>query len=482
MFGMRSAQGYVAAAAMSLAALVAVLGLGIWQAEAAPRMQALEYEWTGLGSGAIKMFHRASALDVTGNVMYVYGGFDTSNTIRNTLDAVELVDPLLENAVIRNVRPSGPIASVWGAAGIYRSGGASGQIVFVGGANISNGPFENVQVLDPATETWTSSRPAGRFDHRVLHAAAYDPIHDLIVVHGGTKTCDLFPPDPADLACEVPYGDTSYLRHDEATGWSWERGPVGAPRLFGHTAVWDAPRRRVLLFGGTYDRTLVNSDVWALDLSGADPSMATWSKLATSSETGPRGRALHVAAYNDARQHMVIYGGAERSIYSAAETVAAPETWALDLSIDPPVWRMLGAAAGDRVAAAMTYDPLHNAMIMWGGRGKYRAGRQTISSEVLALVGAVPPPPGPTSTPRPSATPVIPLDPKACSILDGRVPPAVIANALANPERVSGYAEPANPSLPPGVTNPPKVYLSLRNPGTPYNDLYNGLIYKPGCP
>ena len=462
--------------AVALPMVVASLSLGPANA------QTFDYEWLKLGTSTQKLFHRATAFDSTDNVMYVYGGYDVSNVTRNNVDLVRLSDPLLSNASIESVRPAGAVGSLWGSSGTFRSNGGDRQAIWTGGANTSNDPYEQVQILDVTDMTWKSVRPVGRFSRRVLHVSAYDPLHDVVVVHGGSERCELLPDDPADRDCEEPNGDTLFLGYDSATDtWSWTPGPTG-PKLFGHAAGWDADRDRMLIFGGTYDRLRGDGDVWELDLSDADLDKAEWRRVDVAPGPAPRGRALHAGGFNDAQDHFVIYGGAERSVYGTSEVVAAPETWALDFGATTPTWVDLGAAAGDKVAASMAYDPLHNTMIMWGGRGKVRADRQTISSDVLALERTILGPPTATPTPRPVPTSVIPLDPKACDFIDGKVPPVVIAFALANPTRISGYAEPANPSLPPGIRNPPRVWLTLRNPAVPYNALFNSLAYRAGCP
>lgn len=468
--------------ALALGLTVGVSGLIALAALGPARAQTIDFEWLKLGTSVQKLFHRAAAYDPTDNVMYVYGGYDVTNVTRNNVDVVRLGEPLLADAEIGSVRPSGAVASLWGAAGAFRTVAGERQAIFTGGANTANDPYEQVQIYDPEDNTWTQVRPAGLFSRRVLHVSAYSPLHDVVIVHGGSERCILLPDDPADRECEEPYGQTLFLTYESASGtWRWVEGPTG-PRLFGHAAGWDSANERMLVFGGTYDRTRGNDAVWELDLSDPDLGMAEWREVDVAAGPAPRGRALHAGGYNDAQKRFVIYGGAERVIYGDGEVVAAPETWALDFNTSPPVWMDLGAAAGDRVAASMAYDPLHNAMILWGGRGKVRADRQTISSDVLALERTVLGPPPPTVTPRPAPTSVIPLEPKACDFIDGRVPAAVIANALANPTRIGGFGEPANPSIPPGITNPPRIWLTLRNPAVPYDTLFNSLAYRAGCP
>jgi len=124
----------------------------------------------------------------------------------------------------------------------------------------------------------------------------------------------------------------------------------------------------------------------------------------------------------------------------------------------------------------------------------FDGGRQFAADTRITVSCPVPPPtptatasptpvtPSPTPTaPPPTATPDRPPA-NACAYILRRVPPAAISAALANPEHVYGWMEPANPALPPGPNNPPKTRLSIRNLGVPYHPLSNPLVFKVGCP
>jgi hypothetical protein len=70
---------------------------------------------------------------------------------------------------------------------------------------------------------------------------------------------------------------------------------------------------------------------------------------------------------------------------------------------------------------------------------------------------------------------------RVCPQTPQRVPPAVIADALAAPHRVEGWQQPANPALPPSWLNPRRTWLALRDPAKPFGP-FNGVIWKAGCP
>lgn len=98
------------------------------------------------------------------------------------------------------------------------------------------------------------------------------------------------------------------------------------------------------------------------------------------------------------------------------------------------------------------------------------------------------PVPPPSSTPFPTpgltATPPGPAGPVArvCPQVVGRVPGAVLDAALANPERIQGWNQLQNPSVPAGPFNPRRVWLTIRSMGVPFDWLFNPVLYRASCP
>lgn len=95
------------------------------------------------------------------------------------------------------------------------------------------------------------------------------------------------------------------------------------------------------------------------------------------------------------------------------------------------------------------------------------------------------PPPAPTATnigvpPMPTEPPVTG---QVCQFILNKVPPQVIAAALANPDAVYGFNRPRNPNKPQHhLLNPPRVFLSVRNPNVHFHPLFNSLHWVAGCP
>lgn len=104
---------------------------------------------------------------------------------------------------------------------------------------------------------------------------------------------------------------------------------------------------------------------------------------------------------------------------------------------------------------------------------------------------ALQPTPVPTQLPPPAPTPTLPApalptpvvsQAQVCRFIRGRVPDAVIADALANPYKVGGYDRLRDPSKPESPFNPRGSYLSLRNVNVPFHPLFNSLVFRAGCP
>jgi hypothetical protein len=113
-----------------------------------------------------------------------------------------------------------------------------------------------------------------------------------------------------------------------------------------------------------------------------------------------------------------------------------------------------------------------------------RTASPTVTRTVLPADTVTPTPtstrePSPTSVAPPSSTPGGPV---VCPHLIGRVPRVAIDVALADPQRVFGWNMLCNPSVPESRFNQRRRQLSLSNIGLAYHPLYNGLVYRCGCP
>lgn len=476
-------------AATAAAVAIAALGAAVPPAPpatAAPARQAtpippLACTWDKLPVSATQgVYFMATAYDTLHHKLYSYGGVDQSGDLVNIVGALDVSDADPAKAGFQPVVPSGSRVERYGTAGAFRPKGDDSAIYWIGGADDSGGATTEVQIFNIKANTWRKVTPAGS-QKRAFHAAAYDPVHDVVVVHGGTKQCKVVDVQPTD-DCEGDNLRTQFLAIDANGDVSWVNGPQGGPsQILGLTMVYDSVRKRMIAYAGTSDGNLATDRVWVLRLHDADLANATWSNLNVTG-TAPQGRFFHSAAYHADRDMMVLYGGVTQMPFSNREN-ALDDTWALRFTgATTAVWEKIDASILDRVGASMEYSPKHKVPIIFGGRGQYRTGTQAVNRDYFALPCGVAP--TPTATPRP-ATPPPPggTSPKVCTLIRNRVPAAVINAAVANPNGVRGFGEPCNQSLPPDpFSNPPKRYLSLQNIGIPWDTLGNPLIYKCGCP
>jgi hypothetical protein len=80
----------------------------------------------------------------------------------------------------------------------------------------------------------------------------------------------------------------------------------------------------------------------------------------------------------------------------------------------------------------------------------------------------------PTTTPAPT--------PSVCDAIIGKVPEAVITNALSNPASIPGWGQAQDPSRPVSPTNPIRNKLTMINVAQPYHPTFNSVIFRAVCP
>jgi hypothetical protein len=193
------------------------------------------------------------------------------------------------------------------------------RMLVVGGYN---GALQNDvwEYSPPAVGTWRQLPVEGvPMSPRAQHAAVYDPVRDRVVVIGG---------------------DTGTFLNDVWTinlsgSPTWQRlMPTGVPPSGRreHTAIYDSTEDRIIVYGG-FDGAR-RGDVWALSLGGSP----AWTRL-TSSTVSPAARMGHVAVYDAPRHRMVMFGGSVGSNATSREVWALE----LDHPAPPPTLAAPGA-------------------------------------------------------------------------------------------------------------------------------------------
>ena len=220
------------------------------------------------------------------------------------------------------------------------------RMVVFGGAD-SAVTFNDVWALSLAgTPAWTRLTPTGApSSGRYAHSAIYDPVRDRMVVFGGVK--------------DFSYAnDVWALSLADTPAWT-QLAPSGTPPVtrWGHSAIYDPIRDRMVVFGGYVMGGQEFNDVWALSLAGTP----AWTQL-TPAGTPPSGRCDQSAIYDPVRDRMVVFGGVNPFLN---------DVWALSLS-DPPAWTQLaptGTLPGERCSHGAIFDPVRDRMVVFGGVG-----------------------------------------------------------------------------------------------------------------
>ena len=201
-------------------------------------------------------------------------------------------------------------------------------------------PSARVWVLDLATGIWTQPTPAGPTPPvRTLPAAIYDPTRRRMVTFGGGS---------------FTLNDVWELQLPAGGALTWQEiTTIGAPPpRVQPTAVYDALRDRMLLFGGQTGPSAYSNEVWSLDFS-----TNTW-QLISPAGSPPSSRSQSAGVYDVIGDQLLIFGG-----YDGSENLE--DTWQLSLS-GTPAWtdlNLLGPLSSQPWGQGVL-DPTRSRMLM----------------------------------------------------------------------------------------------------------------------
>jgi len=242
--------------------------------------------------------------------------------------------------------------------GAAHPGGSGGSVVydsqrqravFFGGwvgntSSVSQAVWTLSLGANPAWSTIVEPPHGPKATGRRGHSAVFDPVRHRMIVFGGwvqwVGEPNPYVNDLWSLDLDPPYAWTRM----QATG-------VPPSVRWGHTAVYDPVRDRMIVFGGEGRGTV--GDLWELTLSSAP----AWHPLAASGNPPP-ARSQHTAIYDPVGDRMLLFGGISGG-YSA-------DVW--ELSLASPVWRLLPVSGpAPRAGHTAIYDPAAARMIVFGG-------------------------------------------------------------------------------------------------------------------
>ena len=223
------------------------------------------------------------------------------------------------------------------------------RVVAIGGYNSSSGLDNDVWALtlgaSPAWGELAAAVTVNPPSARAYHTAIYDPVRDRMVVFGGSDGTSL-------------RNDVWVLSLSGSPAWT-ALAPSGVKPSgrYGHTAIYDPVRDRMVVFGGSDGSNFFN-DVWALSLAGSP----AWSQLAAAAPNPPNGRFQHTANYDPVRDRMVMFGGYDG-------TSLRNDVWALSLA-GSPAWSQLAPVGTSPTARRLhvgIYDPVRDRIVVFGG-------------------------------------------------------------------------------------------------------------------
>jgi hypothetical protein len=207
-----------------------------------------------------------------------------------------------------------------------------------------DGFFNDVWAFDLLEASWSRLLPStdAEPNDRYGVAAVYDPVAGHLVTFAGFTDQGRF--------------DDTWRFDVENTAWTEIGLGSGHPgKRCLHTAVYDAVRHRMIMFGGQRSGPL--DDLWALDMS-----TDTWTELVPPPPR-PSGRYFAATVYDAENDRMLMFGGNQGSQF------LTDELWSFSLA--NAAWQLLsptGSAPSPREGAAAVYVPDKNRMIVLGGR------------------------------------------------------------------------------------------------------------------
>ncbi len=312
-----------------------------------------------LGGPAVR-YSQSVYYDSSTNDLFVFGG-QHSKTNLDFNDYWQASDVIgSSNLKWTVIHPTGTNPSPrFGHTGLFDSG--SDRMMVFGGATGYPGPCVNdYHVLENAntqggTPTWVTVNPSGSLPAaRELHASAYDPATNTVIIFGGFN-CGT-----------TVFNDVWILKNanDVSTLPSWtQMSPTGTPpsERESSSAVYDSTTNTLIVFGGDADGTEFG-DIWLLSNANGTGGTPAWSEL-TPSNHGPSARSGHTAIYDSVNNRMTVFAGYNGEhilddvwILSEANGHGGAASWSL------------GVAGQPRRFHSSVYVSSPNEMITFGGQ------------------------------------------------------------------------------------------------------------------
>lgn len=337
-------------------------------------------------------YHAAAIVDPGGDRIVLIGGVNERRLVDHHIVALDLSGPdVAQVSLSIDNNPRGSLSDRFGAVAAFRPAawpGDDDSMLVVGGAAASGVGTNVIQQTELKEGYWKERfLPLGDpFEGRVFAAGAFAPVHDVLIVHGGTGKCipDLSFNNNSSDCWASNMGTRALVMEQQSRSPRWYAVAASSPdpgMLYGHTMVYDQIADRMLMFGGTFDGRLArDTQVWELPLRDVTPDgfgRLAWKPLTVMGPV-PAARFFHSAAFDPSENRLVIFGGHAGSFPRGQEKVLS-DTWALELGGgSTPRWHILSDSdpgPGGSVGSMLLYSSRHRSVILSGGRGLYREAR-----------------------------------------------------------------------------------------------------------
>jgi uncharacterized protein (TIGR03437 family) len=205
-------------------------------------------------------------------------------------------------------------------------------------------PRNDLWVFSLATRRWeeiaAASRPPARFGHTLV----FDPSSGRLIVFGGQS--------------RGFFNDVWAFDIAQSTWRQIGRDDAGPSRRYGHSAIYDGARNRMIVSHG-FTNSGRFDDTWAFDLAAN-----TWRDL-NPQGTRPLRRCLHHAVADPQAQRMYLYGGCA----SGAGPCPLGDLWSLDLNTNRWTEHNAPSKPPAREHYGMAFDSMRNLLVLFGGFG-----------------------------------------------------------------------------------------------------------------
>ncbi len=220
---------------------------------------------------------------------------------------------------------------------------AGRQLFLFGGQD--SAPKNDLWSFSLDRHSWEEVRVSGPPPARFGHTLIFDPVRRRLVVFGGQANGFFSDVWAFDIARQT---------------WQQLSPNQAAPsKRYGHSAVYDATRDRMIISHGFTDAGRFD-DTFSFDFT-----RNVWADL-TSSGTKPLRRCLHHAILDQANQQMYLYGGCSSGFGPCPQG----DLWAFDLNKNTWTERTGRVNPPPREHYGMAFDSLRKRIILFGGRGQ----------------------------------------------------------------------------------------------------------------